>query len=460
MRAFPADFTWGTATASYQIEGGWLEGGKGFSIWDAFAHTPGKIADGSTGDVACDHFHRYRDDIALMAEMGLKAYRFSLSWPRIIPSGHGKVNLEGIRFYSDLIDSLLARGITPWVTLYHWDLPIALHLEEDGWLNPGMAERFRDYASVCFEHFGDRVKHWITFNEPWVVSILGYGQGVFPPARLSNVEPYRAAHNLLRAHGMASEAYRSKYQPVQRGTIFMTNNCDWREPRTDAPRDVEAAQRALEFYLGWFADPLFRGEYPEVMRNRLGERLPRFAPEDRERILGSSECLGLNHYSTLYAAHAEPGELQPITPYGNGGISEDQDVNLSADEAWEKTTMGWSVVPWGCRKLLHWIDQRYDHPEIVITENGCSLDDRVAEGGVDDPLRVAFLDSYLSECHRAIHEGVSLKGYFLWSFMDNFEWASGFTRRFGIHYVDFDTQERIPKTSARWYADVVRRNGL
>ena len=392
--------------------------------------------------------------------MGLKAYRFSLSWPRIFPAGSGRVNPDGIRFYSDLIDSLLERGITPWVTLYHWDLPITLHLEEDGWLNPLMAERFRDYAAVCFENFGDRVKHWITFNEPWVVSILGYGQGVFPPARISHTEPYRAAHNLLRAHGMASEVYRSRFQPVQRGTIFMTNNCDWREPRTDAPHDIEAAQRALEFYLGWFTDPLFRGEYPEVMRRRLGDRLPRFSPEDRERIHGSSELLGLNHYSTLYAAHAEPGKLQPITPYGNGGISEDQDVNLSADEAWEKTTMGWSVVPWGCRKLLHWIDQRYDRPQIVITENGCSLDDRVEGGKVEDPRRIAFLEAYLSECHRAIQEGVNLQGYFLWSFMDNFEWASGFTRRFGIHYIDFGTQERIPKASARWYAEVVRRNGL
>jgi beta-galactosidase len=460
MKAFPEKFTWGTATASYQIEGGWLEGGKGLSIWDAFAHTPGKIVDGSTGDVACDHVHRYREDVKLMSAMGLKAYRFSLSWPRIMPSGRGRVNPNGIRFYSDLIDTLLDNGITPWVTLYHWDLPLALMMEEDGWLNPVMADRFRDYAAVCFEHFGDRVKHWITFNEPWVVSILGYGQGVFPPGRFSNREPYLVAHTLLRAHGMATDTYRTRFQPAQRGTIGMTNNCDWREPRTDAPRDVEAAERALEFYLGWFADPLYRGEYPDVMRSRLGDRLPRFSPEDRERIQGSSEFLGLNHYSTLYAAHAGPGELQPITPYGNGGISEDQDVNLTADEAWEKTTMGWSVVPWGCRKLLHWIDTRYDHPEIVITENGCSLEDRPEGGKVDDPRRVSYLNAYLSESHRAIQEGVKLKGYFLWSFMDNFEWASGFTRRFGIHYVDYATQERIPKTSARWYAEVIRNNGL
>lgn len=460
MRKFPDGFTWGTATASYQIEGGWLEGGKGLSIWDAFCHTPGKIADGSTGDIACDHIHRFREDIALMASLGLKAYRFSLSWPRIIPAGQGTVNPEGIRFYSELIDALLDAGITPWVTLYHWDLPLTLLMEEDGWLNPVMAERFRDYAATCFEHFGDRVKHWITFNEPWVVSILGYGQAVFPPARSSTVEPYRAAHTLLRAHGMATEVYRSRFQPAQRGTIGITNNCDWREPRTDSSQDREAAQRALEFYLGWFADPIFRGDYPEVMRQRLGERLPRFSDGDRERLRGSSEFFGLNHYTTLYAAHAGPGELQPITPYGNGGISEDQDVNLSVDDSWDRTTMGWAIVPWGCRKLLHWIDQRYGHPTIVITENGCSLDDRPVQGVVDDPRRIAFLEAYLTECHQAIQEGVDLRGYFVWSFMDNFEWASGFTRRFGIHYVDYPTQQRIPKTSAQWYAGVIRKNGF
>jgi len=460
MKRFPDDFTWGTATASYQIEGAWQEGGKGLSIWDAFAHTPGKIADGSTGDVACDHYHRYREDAALMSRMGLKAYRMSIAWARIQPTGRGKPNPEGIKFYSNLIDSLLEHDIVPWVTLYHWDLPLALQLELDGWLNPEMAEHFRAYAEICFEQFGDRVKNWITFNEAWVVSILGYGQGIFAPGRTSNAEPYMAAHNLLRAHGMAVESYRQKFQAEQQGIIGMTSNCDWREPLTDSEKDKEAAQRALEFYLGWFADPIYRGDYPEVMRERVAGRLPRFAPEDVARIEGSNDFFGLNTYTTMYASHAEPGTLLKITPYGNGGISEDQDVNLTTDESWEKTEMGWAIVPWGTRKLLHWIDKRYGGPDIVITENGCALDDRVVDGKVHDQKRIDFLEGYITECHTAIQEGVKLKGYFLWSFLDNFEWASGFTRRFGIHFTDFATGERIPKASALWYSNVVRKNGL
>ena len=460
MKTFPDDFTWGTATASYQIEGAWQEGGKGLSIWDAFTHTPGKIADGNTGDVACDHYHRYREDVALMSRMGLKAYRMSIAWARIQPTGRGKPNPEGIRFYSDLIDSLLEHDIVPWVTLYHWDLPLALQLELDGWLNPEMAEHFRAYAEICFQHFGDRVKNWITFNEAWVVSILGYGQGIFAPGRISNAEPYLAAHNLLRAHGMAVATYRERFQADQKGMIGITNNCDWREPLTDSKKDREAAQRALEFYLGWFVDPIYRGDYPEVVRERVADRLPTFTPEDRGRIHGSNDFFGLNTYTTMYASHAEPGKLLRITPYGNGGISEDQDVNLSTDESWEKTEMGWAIVPWGTRTLLHWIDKRYGGPDIVSTENGCALDDRVVDGRVEDPKRIDFLEGYITECHAAIQEGVRLKGYFLWTFLDNFEWASGFTRRFGLHYTDFATGERIPKASARWYSGVVRKNGL
>jgi len=460
MKKFPDDFTWGTATASYQIEGGWQEGGKGLSIWDAFTHTPGKIVDGKTGDVTCDHYNRYKEDVALMSRMGLKAYRLSIAWPRIQPTGRGKPNPDGIRFYSNLIDSLLEHDIVPWVTLYHWDLPLALQLELDGWLNPEIAEHFRTYAEICFEHFGDRVKNWITFNEAWVVSILGYGQGVFAPGRTSTAEPYLAAHNLLRAHGMAVDSYRQKFQADQKGIIGITNNCDWREPLTDSEKDKEAAQRALEFYLGWFADPIYFGDYPEVMRERVADRLPTFSPDDVARIKGSNDFFGLNTYTTMYASHAEPGELLKVTPYGNGGISEDQDVNLTTNESWEKTTLGWAIVPWGVRKLLHWIDKRYGQPEIVITENGCALDDRVVGGVVKDQKRIDFVEGYVSECHTAIQEGVKLKGYFLWTFLDNFEWASGFTKRFGIHYTDFRTGQRIPKASANWYGELAKRNGL
>ena len=460
MKLFPEDFTWGTATASYQIEGGWLEGGKGFSIWDAFTPLPGKIHNGDTGDITCDHYHRFREDVALMAEQGLKAYRFSIAWSRIYPQGSGEVNPEGIRFYSDLIDELLAHGITPWVTLYHWDLPLALELEIDGWRNPLIADIFAEYARTCFASFGDRVKHWITLNEPWVSSIFGHGNGIMAPGRRSNDEPYLAAHQLLRAHAKAVEVYRKEFQDSQQGRIGITNNCDWREPLTDSGADQAAAQRALEFFLGWFADPVYLGDYPEVMRERLGDRLPRFSDEDKALLHGSSDFFGLNHYTTLLASQSNPDNPPESDPYGNGGISEDQDVTLIADPAWEKTTMGWGVVPWGCRKLLHWIDRRYGSPEIVITENGCTLDDIVVDGKVEDRKRIDFHREYLAACHQAISEGIRLKGYFVWSFMDNFEWAGGFSKRFGLNHVDYATGKRTPKASAGWYSAVVKRNGV
>jgi beta-glucosidase len=460
MKKFPEGFVWGTSTSSYQIEGGWLEGGKGLSIWDAFAHTPGKISDGANGDVASDHYHRFREDVALMARLGLKAYRLSLSWPRIQPTGYGQPSAEGIRFYSELFDELLSHGIQPWVTLYHWDLPLALQLEADGWLNPSIADRFAEYAGICFEKFGDRVKHWITLNEPWVMAILGYGQGFFAPGRVSREEPYQAAHHQLRAHALAVDLYRRKFQPRQQGMIGLVNNCDWREPRTDAPRDREAAQRSLEFFLGWFADPVHFGDYPGVMRARVGDRLPRFTSRETGLLQGSTDFFGLNHYTTMYAADLEPGRGRAIDPAGNGGIAEDQDVELTTDRSWEKTRMGWAIVPWGCRKLLHWVDDRYGRPDIILTENGAAFEDRLEGGEVRDPERVAFLRSYILECHRAIEENVRLKGYFLWSFMDNFEWAFGYSKRFGIHFVDYATGRRIPKTSARWYGEVIRNNGI
>jgi beta-galactosidase len=460
VTSFPEGFIWGTSTASFQIEGGWLEGGKGLSIWDAFTHTPGKIADSSTGDVTCDHYHRWKEDVALIAGLGFKAYRFSIAWPRILPAGRGKANPEGIRFYSDLIDELLKHEITPWVTLYHWDLPLALQSELDGWLNPGLADLFKDYASLCFRSFGDRVKHWITFNEPWVVSLMGYGHGVLAPGRISNTEPYLVAHTILRAHGKAVREYREKFAHSQKGSIGLTANCDWREPRTNSPADIAAAERALEFFLGWFADPIYRGEYPECMRARLGSRLPQFTPDEREMIRGSQDFFGLNHYSTLCAEDAgdaagAPGSSSPVT-----SIDADPGVRLTQHAEWATTQMGWSIVPWGLNKLLHWINNRYNRPEIVITENGCALPDTLDGNSVDDPDRINYVDAYLLACKNAIAEGVNLRGYFLWSLLDNLEWSFGLSRRFGLCYVDFETARRVPKLSAHWYSQVVRQNAL
>lgn len=459
MIEFPKEFIWGTATSSYQIEGAHDIDGKGPSIWDAFCTIPGKVFKGDHGNIACDHYHRMEEDVALMRQMGLKAYRFSISWPRIMPTGRNKINQKGIDFYNRLIDELLKNNIEPWVTLYHWDLPLALQFEEDGWLGDSIADAFGKYAEVCFTHFGDRVKNWITINEAWVVAMLGYGQGVFAPGRRSNSEPYLAGHNLLRAHAEAVHVYREKFQPTQKGRIGITNNCDWREPLTDSTADKLAAQRALEFFLAWFADPVYRGAYPEVMLERLGDRLPTFTPEEIKKLKGSSDFFGLNHYTTMLASDAQ-GQVMKGNVYGNGGLSEDQEVNLSVDPAWSLTKMQWAIVPWGCRKLLQWISERYDNPEIIITENGCAFDDKIVADTVTDQPRIDFFRGYLTEIHKAIEKGVNVGGYFMWSFMDNFEWASGYSKRFGLHYVDYRTLQRTPKDSAKWMSKVVRDNGF
>jgi beta-glucosidase len=455
-RRFPNDFIWGGATSSYQIEGAWNEGGKGPSIWDVFTMIPGKVNNFENGNIACDHYHRIDEDVALMKKIGLKAYRFSISWPRILPAGRGKVNPEGIDFYNKLINALLSNDITPWVTLYHWDLPAALEFEIDGWLGEEISEAFAEYADVCFSAFGDRVKHWITINESWVVAILGYGLGVFAPGKKSMDYPYLAGHNLIKAHAKAVEVYRKKYQDIQQGRIGITNNCDWREPLTDSTEDKAAAERALEFFLAWFADPIYKGDYPTSMKDRLGKRLPGFTEEEKKLIKGSSDFFGLNHYTTMYASDAS-NKREAGSVYGNGGLSEDQDVNLSVSPDWKMTSMQWAIVPWGCKKLLLWINERYDHPEIIITENGCAFNEKLLDGEVDDRDRIEFFRGYLSAIQEAIELGVNVKGYFIWSLMDNFEWALGYDKRFGITYID-EQLNRIMKKSAVWYGRVIESN--
>lgn len=458
-QSFPDHFTWGSATSSYQIEGGWNADGKGPSIWDVFCMIPGKVHNGDTGEIACDHYHRLEEDVALMKSLGLKAYRFSISWPRILPAGRGAINPAGIDFYNRLIDALLAADIEPWVTLYHWDLPAALEFEIDGWLGEEIPDVFAAYADVCFRHFGDRVKNWITINEAWVVAILGYGHGVFAPGKKSGDLPYLAGHQLLKAHALAVDVYRKKYQTAQGGKIGITNNCDWREPLTDSPADRAAAERALEFFLGWFADPIYKGDYPASMKERLGTRLPAFTEVERNLIKGSSDFFGLNHYTTMYAADASQGAAGGSV-YGNGGLSEDQDVELSVSPDWPLTDMQWAIVPWGCRKLLEWIAARYDNPPVYITENGCAFDQSAVDGHVQDTDRITFFEGYLSAIHEAIRQGVDMRGYFIWSLLDNFEWASGYSKKFGITQIEDGTLRRIPKASALWYAEVIRRNGL
>jgi beta-glucosidase len=460
MRRFPPNFLWGTATAAYQIEGAARIDGRGPSIWDAFSQIPGKVHGGHTGDVACDHYRRFKEDVALLKTTGVKCYRFSIAWPRILPQGRGDVNEKGVAFYNELIDCLIENDIEPWVTIYHWDLPLALQMEMDGLLNPDIAKCFADYARVCFDRFGDRVRHWITLNEPWCCALLGHGNGCFAPGRVSDTEPYSAAHNLLRAHAYMVDVYRREFQERQKGVIGITNNCNWYEPLTDSEEDREAANRALEFSLGWFADPVYFGDYPQSMRDRLGSKLPEFSAEDRKLLRGSAHFFGLNHYSTNLAAEpavATAGD----TARRDRGIIGDHDVDLSDHPSWEKTDMGWSIVPWGVRNLLQWIDRRYEHPPIYITENGCAMpgeDDR--EVALNDTGRLDYLEGYLGACHEAIDSGVDLRGYMCWSMMDNFEWEYGNSKRFGLTWIDFKTGERFPKASFRWYSTVCTNNAI
>lgn len=450
------NFVWGAATAAYQIEGGTLEGGRGYSIWDAFCRIPGRVHAMANGDVACDSYHRVEEDVRMLKLLGVNAYRFSIAWPRIQPGGRGAPNPEGIAYYNKLIDLLLANGITPFVTLYHWDLPLDLQMAHDGWLNREIVDDFTAYATLCFDAFGDRVEHWITLNEPWCCAVLGHGLGVFPPGRTDPDEPYLAAHHMLLAHAGAVRAFRERGSD---GVIGITNNCDWREPLTQKPEDREAAERAVEFFYAWFADPVVFGEYPEVMRKRLGARLPEFTEEQKTLMKGSADFLGLNHYSTLYASAEKPEVDAGIGPNGNGGMSDDQEVFLSADPAWERTDMQWNILPWGFRKLLNWIADRYPGYPIYVTENGCACREPDAVSALDDDQRCRFLKSYTDAMFEAVRtDGVDVRGYFCWSLMDNFEWAQGYTKRLGLIRCSPDNLERVPKRSFFTYREIIRKN--
>ena len=453
---FPEDFVWGTATSSYQVEGATHEGGRGVSIWDSYSKEKGKIADGSNGDVACDHYNRMEEDVQLIKSLGLKAYRFSIAWPRIFPNGKGEEpNIEGIDFYNRLIDELLKNDIEPWATLYHWDLPQSLQDEYGGWQSPNIIDDFGRYASVCFDAFGDRVKNWITLNESWTVAVQAYEDGTKAPGIVTNpqYEVYIAAHHLLLAHARAARIYRENYFENQKGKIGISNCGDFRYPlNPESNEDQDAAERAMIFQYGWLTDPLVFGDYPAEMRVRLGNRLPQFTDAQQEEMKMSIDFMGLNHYSTLYAS-ARKDKL------AYGGYWADMDVEFSSDPSWRKNYMGWSTNPDGCRELLRWISRRYGDIPIVITENGTSEDDYNLEVAKHDEGRREYFEQYIRACGEAIDLGVKLEGYFAWSLMDNFEWEYGYTRRFGLCYVDFETLERTPKLSALSYKKIVEANG-
>ena len=453
--SFPSDFVWGAATSSYQIEGAATEDGRGPTIWDTFCQNSSRIDDGSSGAVACDHYHRFHEDIALMKSLNLKAYRFSIAWTRIYPEGVGKLNPAGLAFYNELIDTLLANDLEPWVTLYHWDLPQALQDKYDGWLGAQIVDDFGDYARTCYAAFGDRVKHWTTINEAWSVAVLGYHDGVKAPGVVNNatIDVYQAGHNLVLAHARAVNIYRNEFALSQHGIVGITNCADFRFPKEDNEIDREAANRAMAFQFAWFTDPFVYGDYPPEMREYIGEdRLPRFTAQQSKELIGTMDFLGVNHYSSQYAT-------MPRKPPTFSGYWADMHVEFSVDPSWRKNDMGWSTNPDGCRGLLEWLAQRYPGVNLVMTENGTAEDEPDKATAIADTGRKKYFENYIRACAQAIESGVPLIGYFAWSLMDNFEWEQGYTKRFGICYVDYETLERTPKSSAIFYSKVIESNG-
>ncbi len=437
---FPDDFTWGVATASYQIEGAAHEDGRGESIWDRFSYTPGKVVNGDTGDVACDHYHRWREDIALIRELGAQAYRFSIAWPRIIPGGRGETNEKGLAFYDRLVDGLLESGITPWVTLYHWDLPQVLE-DQGGWPNRATGEAFAEYVDVVTRRLGDRVKHWITLNEPWCSAFLGYAVGEHAPGRKEFPVWLEALHTLYLGHGRAVESVRRNSPGAQVG---ITLNLSQAYPASDSQADRDAAERYDGFFNRWFLDPLYGRTYPEDMLELYGDMAPKMEPADFDIMAAKTDFLGLNYYNPAFIAD-DPGapglRTRSVEPEG------------------EYTQMGWLVYPGGLRDLLLRVSHDYPTGPLYITENGAAYPDPApVDGRVHDPERTRYYAEHLRACRRAIGDGVPLKGYFAWSLMDNFEWAFGYTRRFGITYVDYDTQVRTIKDSGRYLGKVMRAN--
>lgn len=441
---YPERFLWGAATSAYQIEGDPLADGAGPSIWQRFAHTPGQTSNGDTGDIATDHYHRVEDDVRLMRELGLAAYRFSIAWGRVLPEGTGRVNAAGVAFYDRLVDTLLEHGITPMATLYHWDLPAALD-DRGGWMNRDVADWFAEYAVVVFRALGDRVPLWVTLNEPWVVMHNGYAVGVNAPGHRSLYEPPIVGHNLLRAHGKAVQAYRTE----GKRQIGLAVNLEPKQPASDRAEDIAATQRADAYVNRYFLDPVYLGQYPAEVPEMFGAAWPDFPASDWEGIRQPFDFLGVNYYARR-VTQTSPSEWPTRT----------ESVPQSPLSR-THTEMGWEVFPAGLTEALVGVKERYGDRALYITENGAAFYDppHAIDGRVDDPLRVSYLREHLRAAHDAIAQGVDLRGYFAWSLLDNFEWNHGYTKRFGIVHVDFETQARTPKESARFYTEVIRTNG-
>ncbi|MDG4794177.1 GH1 family beta-glucosidase [Micromonospora sp. WMMD1082] len=451
---FPDNFLWGAATAAYQIEGAARDDGRGESIWDTFSRTPGRVHAGHTGDVACDHYHRYADDVALMAELGLQAYRFSVSWPRIQPDGSGPVNPRGLDFYDRLTDALLGRGIDPIITLYHWDLPQTLQ-DRGGWTSRETAEHFATYASAVYARLGDRIGTWTTLNEPWCSAYLGYGNGVHAPGVQDPGAAFTAVHHLLLAHGLAVQALRAGGA----GRVGVTvNPADVRPADPNSAADAAAVRLVDGLHNRIFLDPLLVGGYPEDVREHVARIVdPAFVQDGDEKIIAAPiDLLGINFYAPTYVAGRPDGAGGSAYPGTEGAVEFLAPVGPLTD-------MGWMIEPAGLTRLLERIATDYPAVPLLITENGAAFPDKAAAdvtSPMQDTDRIAYLDGHLRAAHEAIARGVDLRGYLVWSLLDNFEWAEGYGKRFGIVHVDYLTQRRTPKSSARWYQEVISRNGL
>ena len=448
MSGFPPGFLWGAATSAYQIEGSPLADGAGPSIWHRFAHTPGRIANGDTGDVACDHYRRWAEDVRWMHRLRLSAYRFSVSWSRVLPDGKGSVNQKGLDFYARLVDHLLERGIAPMATLYHWDLPAALD-DRGGWLTRDVAGWFSDYAELMFKTLGDRVPQWATINEPWVIVDGGYLHGVLAPGHQSAFEAPRAAHNVLLAHGAAVEAFRASPGPRAGGRIGIVINLEPKDPFSSSEADALATRRADAQFNRHYMDALFHKRYPEDMAEIYGEGWPAFPEQDFERIAQPMDFLGINYYSR--GLTADDPEDWPTRS------------RKVRNPAAQYTALDWEEYPEGLTRALKWVRDNYTTLPLYVTENGAAYDepDTLDEDTrtLDDPRRVAYLHAHLRAVRDAIAQGVDVRGYYAWSLLDNLEWAHGYAVRFGLLHVDRSTQRRTPKTSARFFRQVALSHG-
>ncbi len=442
---FPDGFLWGTATSSYQIEGAWNEDGRGESIWDNFSHQPYNIENGDTGDTACDHYHRMPQDVELMKTLGLNSYSFTLSWPRIMPSGTDQINPKGLDFYERLLDRLLHAGITPVCTLNHWDFPQVLQ-DKGGWPNRKMIDWFVEYAKVVFEKLGDRITLWSTHCEPWVIAFLGYGTGEHAPGIRDFTQAYQTVHHLLLSHALTVKLYK---ESGFKGQIGIVLNIDKYVPASDCEGDVAACQRLYSESADLFLSPLFNGEYPESLFDWLGPQKPSIQDGDLETIKGSVDFIGLNYYKSFTVSHSVSGSHLKAKLVPNPA------------PGWGITEMDWGIDPSGLSSVLMDIKNRFGNPVLFVTENGCALRDEPDEKGfVNDPGRINFLRAHIQAAYDAIQAGADVRGYFAWSLLDNFEWAYGYSKKFGLVRVDRKSLARIPKQSGLWYSKIAEENAL